>query len=579
MAGSILDIGKIVELDLRQQQMQEQQRHNDLYEQHLQTEKSRQAETEAAHLQREKFKKFELGIKLLDDPMVPRDFRAKILGTIAKEAEYGDLTPEQLLASEPELKKMTQGLLNGDKNMMEEGLTAVMYQYPGLTIERLTMLEKAQGLAQKASEHLTNLQLNQARLENMHEEHTSWQAAHNEYRPVVETLDAHLNQFGDLGQSLYAKSPQARKALLAGNPTVKKLVDEARDRSGVSAMMETEAKKELAYWEAQQRAIDQGESTLSPDIVAIRTESAKQVIRARQSEQKWLNGLRQDTWDKAAFTELKQVREQLNASVTGAKAKMKSISDDRLALQERKFDMQQDYDARVKAGQSELLKRHGFTWTGPELGAIVDTYKVKADDLTKGLGDPTKKGRVEIGLVKMGQEDASRQFKAIEAAQGVVDYVADLRERIQANPAIIGRGAQLATAMAGAGQQLRAIVKSDPSASKVLNTKTRDESEAAYELLVYLQARAMDPSGPLDLKVVENARKVLGDLNSFSTGPQQMLNKLQVVQTNAERNIRRARQRIKGGVEAYINEPSQDKAVSEMSEEELLQTILGGRTP
>lgn len=394
MAG--LDIGKIYELDIQQQRLDQDRQRNSLYEQNLHIERRKQAETEAAHVQREKFKKFEIGTKLLDDPTIPQDFKAKINQMIAQEAGFGDLDMQAMQGSQETLKQIGDAYRKGDRAGLEAGTLDLAYQHPKLALDNLALLEKTQGLSQKALEHRTNLQLNQARLERMHEEHTGWQAAHNEYRPMVETLDAHLNQFGELGPSLYAKSPQARKALLAGNPTVKKLVDEARDRSGVSAMMETEAKKELAYWDAQQRAIDQGESTLSPDIVAIRTESAKQVIRARQAEQKWLNSLRQDTWDKAAFTDLKQVREQLNASVTGAKAKMKSISDERLALQERKFDATQAGTRAVAEAQNRYAGLPDQERTPQAAARIAREVEMRfgvlpnTEDVMKGAKDPNR---------------------------------------------------------------------------------------------------------------------------------------------------------------------------------------------
>jgi hypothetical protein len=190
--------------------------------------------------------------------------------------------------------------------------------------------------------------------------------------------------------------------------------------------------------------------------------------------------------------------------------------------------------------------------------------------------DPDQKGKLGVEI-SMSKDDVSRQLKMVEAGQGVLDFTKDLRERIEANPRIVGPGAQLATAFAGSAQQLRAIVGMDPAGAQFLNTKTRDEAESFYEILVYLQARSMDASGPLDLKVVEHARDVIGPLSSFSTGPQQVLNKLNVVQANAERNIRRARSHLQGGVKSYMVDPQ--KPVGELTEEDLLKTILQGSQP
>jgi hypothetical protein len=189
-------------------------------------------------------------------------------------------------------------------------------------------------------------------------------------------------------------------------------------------------------------------------------------------------------------------------------------------------------------------------------------------------------GKQEIGL-KLGQEDQSRQYKLIETSQNVIDFASDLKDRIEENPMIVGRGAQLGTAFAGAAQQLRAIAQLDPGGSKFLNTKTRDETEALYEVLVYMQARTMDPSGPLDLKVVEHARKAIGPIDSFTSGPQQIINKLNLVIQNAERSIRRARRNLKGGPEAYLSDESKPASgvdIKTMTDQELLQRVLQGLT-
>jgi hypothetical protein len=195
-------------------------------------------------------------------------------------------------------------------------------------------------------------------------------------------------------------------------------------------------------------------------------------------------------------------------------------------------------------------------------------------DATK-LKNMNKAGKQEVSI-RMGQEDVSRNLKMIDSSQGVIDYTRELADRIRVNPMIVGKGAELGTAVAGAGQQLRAVVQLDPGAAKFLNTKPRDEAEAFHEILIYLQAKSMDPTGALDLKVVENARKVVGDLSSFMTGPAQMLNKLDTVATNAERNIRRARRNLKGGIQAALEDPAPVKPLEEQTEAELMRTILQG---
>lgn len=252
------------------------------------------------------------------------------------------------------------------------------------------------------------------------------------------------------------------------------------------------------------------------------------------------------------------------------------IAQDSLSFRQSEAGQKHAYNTAVATAQADVLERFGRTPEPSQLAQVARQYRVKPDDILPGLTDPAKKGKLEVGI-RLGQEDVSRNLKMIESAQGVIDYTNDLRDLIKSSPAIVGKSAQFGTAIAGAGQQLRAIAQLDPQAAKFLNTKTRDSAESLYEILVYLQARSMDPVGVLDIKVVQHARDVLGDMNAFTTGPAQMQNKLDVVTSNAERNLRRARRTLTGGVQASLtDEPVANKAVGEMSEEELLRAILQG---
>jgi len=252
-----------------------------------------------------------------------------------------------------------------------------------------------------------------------------------------------------------------------------------------------------------------------------------------------------------------------------------TMRDDKMAAAELKKNegfglqfAQQTYLEHLQAGDDDV------TAGVKAAKATAEKFPNVPVDLTK-LENPNKKGKLGVEI-KMGQEDMSRQFKTLESSQNTIDYVSDLADRIRANPKIVGGAAQLGTAVAGAGQQLRAIAGADPQAAKFLNTKPRDEAEAFYEVLVYTQAKSMD-QGALDTKAVKNAREVLGDMNSWTTGPQQMLNKLDIVRANAERSMRRARARLKGGAQSYLQDDTPaNKPVSEMNEQELMKAIMGG---
>jgi hypothetical protein len=305
------------------------------------------------------------------------------------------------------------------------------------------------------------------------------------------------------------------------------------------------------------------------------------VERARLIQQDWL----EDPFNKQKWLNLKKAEQDIRILNGATGKKISEVADARLGLMQQKFDQA----TAIKAAESTLQEKY-IQYVNEKMDdaqalglAIKDTRKLHPGvpfDATK-VENPNKKGKTEVSL-KMGQSEVDRNLKLIDSSQGVIDFAHELRDRIQANPSIVGRAGQAGAAFAGSAQQLRALAGLDPGASQFLNTKTRDEAEAFQELLVYMQARSMDPSGPLDLKVVENARKVVGDLNTLTTGPQQILNKLDVTVTNAERNIRRARRNLRGGgsVAPYLGETPQEvpaeKPLTEMSDEELMQTILRG---
>ena len=106
------------------------------------------------------------------------------------------------------------------------------------------------------------------------------------------------------------------------------------------------------------------------------------------------------------------------------------------------------------------------------------------------------------------------------------------------------------------------------------------------EILVYLQAKSMDPSGALDIKVDQHARDVVGNISGWATGPEQVMNKLRTVKENASRNLRRARGHVRGaiqdgGLNSYLGEEGgspapkpASKPIAEMSESEVMKELL-----
>lgn len=300
------------------------------------------------------------------------------------------------------------------------------------------------------------------------------------------------------------------------------------------------------------------------------------VANARQAQVDYLS----NPYDREKWRGLRKAEQDLKILQGKAGKQISEIADQRTALMREKFDqktqsglaessLQEQYINNLNSGMDDNQA------LGAAIKKVKQTYPGVPFDSTKIL-NPAKKGRLDVGI-KMGQAEVDRNLKQIDSAQSVIDLVGDLADTIRANPSVVGKGAQVARAFAGAGQQLRALVGLDPGAAKFLNTKVRDDAEAMQEILVYLQAKSMDPSGALDIKVVQHARDVVGDLSGWTTGPQQILNKLDFVRNNADRNMRRARKNLKGGVPGMLEDsrPAK-KPVSDMSLEETLSELLSG---
>lgn len=307
------------------------------------------------------------------------------------------------------------------------------------------------------------------------------------------------------------------------------------------------------------------------------TSGYESVYAARQAQAAFLA----DPYNKQNWKNLKAAEQNVRILQGKAGKQISEIADARTALMETKFDAKQQSGlAESMLEESFINNLNGGDDDNQSLGKAIKAVKQKYPgvpfDATKIL-NPNKKGKSEIAL-KMPSDIVGQNLKAIDAAQSTIDFTDEIMDRITSNPSIVGKGAKISAAFAGAGQQLRALAGMDPGASRFLNTKTRDDAEAYQELLVYMQAKSMDPSGALDIKVVQHARDVVGDMSGWATGPEQVMNKLRLVKENAGRNLRRARGHIRGGIGSYLEDQPKDaapkKAVGEMNLQETMQELL-----
>ena len=379
---------------------------------------------------------------------------------------------------------------------------------------------------------------------------------------------------------------KAKQIYLDMHPDFKEAWDKKAQSELATLPAITDALKEDidAKWDAIRQA--QARDGEAPKELVEEVAGYESVYAARQAQAAFLA----DPYNKQNWKNLKAA--EANVQVLNGKTgkQLSEIADQRTQIMQTKLDNKQ------QTGLAESLLQESFINNlnegmddnqalGKAIKDVRKQYPGVPFDATKIL-NPNKKGRSQIEI-KMPSDILGKNLQAIDAAQSTIDYADEIIERIQKNPSIVGKGASLASSFAGAGQQLRALFGMDPAASKFLNTKTRDDAEAFQELIVYMQAKSMDPSGALDLKVVQHARDVVGDMSGWATGPAQVINKLQLVKENAGRNLRRARGHVRGamqdgGLNSYLGDQPQGspapkpapKAVGDMSLEETMKELF-----
>lgn len=599
---SLIDVGKIAQLG----QLQEQRRRNDIYEENslLQAEQNRIEQRKIT--ENTDARKMKFFLDMANDPRVKANpglaNTALAQSWIVAQApgyENPELVKQMLSKGSDSMRAMLNALSGGDAGKAAASMGELQVLMGAPYAEQLVQGQLNAGkLAEQAAniEAMRNVQ--RARFEKIHNAQSKINAGELIYSQGIRDFST-LLQGTDSKDYLKiaaaaAKIPPANgvhprsigAGLAKNQPDVARFGGPSYEQASATAAEQARKIADgVGQVEQTLQLVEMGEplppQTTKRDLIE-RIETGKTMIDAYTKMSSWADdpyNLKKLNDANAAQAVIIKKRAELENLKSSTSREAMAISQESLDFRKSEAGQKHTYDMSVGKAQAEALEQYGRTPTGGELALVSRKYGVKPEDVLPGLSDPAKKGKLEVGI-RLGQEDVSRNLKMIESAQGVIDYTKDLRDLIHANPAIVGKGAQFGTALAGAGQQLRAIAKLDPLGARFLNTKTRDSAESLYEILVYLQARSMDPTGTLDVQVVKHARKTLGDLSALTTGPSQILNKLDVVTGDAERHVRRARRLLKGGAEsALTDEPTSSKTVGEMTEEELLRRILQGAQP
>lgn len=497
---------------------------------------------------------------------------------------------EELMGGYESMDRLIKTIRDGTPEQRMEAATNAFASNPQYFSKVFDDMKKAGDLSTHMEELKIKMDLHRTQLQALNQKNAKASLQSNFYTQHVSALGATSSLVTDARFAEHLRKLQsfeqekAKQIYLDMHPDFKEAWDKKvqGELSTLPAITDSLKDEIDAKWDTiRQRQAADGEA---PKELIDEVAGYESVYAARQAQAAFLA----DPYNKQNWKNLKAAEQNVQVLNGRAGKQLSDIADQRTQIMREKLDNKQQTGLAESALQESFINHLNDGMDdnqalGQAIKAVRKQYPNVPFDATKVL-NPNKKGRSQIEI-KMPNDVLGQNLKAIDAAQSTIDYADEIMERIQKNPSIVGKGASLASSFAGAGQQLRALVGMDPAAAKFLNTKTRDDAESFQELLVYMQAKSMDPSGALDIKVVQHARDVVGNLSGWATGPEQVMNKLRTVKDNAQRNLRRARGHVRGamddgGLKSYLGdtqdagrEPAR-KAVGEMSEAEVMRELL-----
>lgn len=528
-------------------------------------------------------------VRLKDDPTVKASQELgdrvlmEIVGVAAPELKDQALTLIQ--KGRASMWKAVQGMQSGDADRTALGILEVATT---LSPDDAKKLEESVLTIPKMAEAMKTLRsrnaLNEARTEDLHNKTAEVEAGHFKYGQAVRDFALPLSQTEDpkfiralksahvLGQE---KSELSRDTLLAGPLSFYN----SQDWTVRVQQMEMRATEYATQArQAQENLILLEKGTPSPDGKTKR--ELEHIITANQDLSdgymefvKWgdhpLNSEALGAARRAQRT-IEARKKELDTLNQSTSAKRAEIASDALTRNLDNDERKRLAEQSIKKASTAALKRFGYTPTSSQLAEVASEFQVNPKDII--VGDPAKAHtqKVEISNVTgpLGGHDEEVQHKAISAGEDVIRYTDRMAALIEKNPKIIGGGASIGTSVAGLVQQMRAatglspvgmlgeLSRADPDGAKFINTKTRDQLVALNELMVYKMAKTLDQSGALDINVVKHARESLGDVSSWFTGPQQVVNRLRESSDVARETIFIARRRLLEGKKSYLTDSS-----------------------
>lgn len=616
MAGGMLDLGQVANLAMGVSRLTLAEQSQKLQEQRLATQEAHYEETaelqrNAQKLDAEKMRQTaaikgsdEID-KIMEHPTVAtnRGKQVQLLKAKATMLEQGlgvkipMPDDDELMGGYESMDRLIKTIREGTPEERMVAATNAFASNPKYFSKVFDDMKKAGDLSTYMEELQIRMDLHKTQLQALNQKTAKTSLQQNFYTQHVSALGATSSLQSDPRFAEHLRKMQsftqekARDIYLDMHPDFKAAWDKKSQSELATLPAITDALKEEidAKWDAIRQA--QARDGEAPKELVDEVAGYESVYAARQAQAAFLA----DPYNKQNWKNLRAAEQNVQVLNGRTGKQLSDIADQRTQIMQTKLDNKQ------QTGLAESLLEESFINhlndgkdDNQALGAAIKDVRKQYPgvpfDATK-IVNPSKKGRSEISI-KMPSETVSANLKQIDAGQGVLDLADEMLERIEKNPSIVGKGAAFSKGIAGFGQQFRALVGADPGASRFLNTQTRDEAESFQEMLVYLQAKTMDPSGALDVKVIQHAREVIGDLSGWTTGSEQMKNKLRTLKDSAARSMRRARQHIRdgqaGNFNSYLGDapaqggqdaPAQaprpaQKSIAEMSESEVMKELL-----
>lgn len=568
--SSLFDLPSMMHFAVSMGQLEQTQRHNDILEQRTDLDRSAQELTKQKLRYDMATRGFDEIEKLMGTPQVALNPQAQ-LGL--QKAQFQLLkhglgvqidlpSDEELLGAGTQAQAMARTLLRGTQEEKAAALEQLTIAAPKYGIKFLTELKQMNDLSVQGEMLRLKLLQNQTALEANNLKMGRAKMAQGLFAEHLGAVSTTIGLGGDerfkddFAKVLAYEKPETRQTFLKIRPDFQRpFEDEVKRRAAALPQVLEGLDQEIS---ARRDALVQAQTQTgeAPQHMVEELQGYVAAYKARQAELEWTA----NPYDKTTWKALKTAQQNLRVRLDGATKQATDINEQRLKIAQQKFDageqtklasayVQKQFltylDQGHKDNQAALLAMKDAEKEFP--GVPVDPGKIENYE---------KKGRLGVEVIQPGKELISDQFKGIEDAMTIINAAQEMVNKIEKSPGIVGGFASMGAGMAGLIQQVRGLGGLGLEENSKLNTKQRDELEALGTMLAYATAKAND-KGSLDVKAVEAARQQMGEISSFTSGHQQVVNKLNLALRQAKARLAYKREFLRtAGQSAFVEQPA-----------------------